>query len=79
VTTTRWKSNAGGTGAFLGRKAAHRAYGGRVLVDQGNLPEALKSFRDGLAIRDRLAKADPLRRLYGPDTLRQMSDCRHIF
>jgi hypothetical protein len=30
-----------------------------VLVAQGNLPEALKSFRDGLAIRDRLAKADP--------------------
>jgi len=28
-------------------------------VAQGNLPEALKSFRDGLAIRDRLAKADP--------------------
>jgi hypothetical protein len=32
---------------------------GDVLVDQGNLPEALKSFRDGLAIADRLAKADP--------------------
>jgi len=32
---------------------------GDVLVAQGNLPEALKSFRDGLAIRDRLAKADP--------------------
>jgi len=30
-----------------------------VLVAQGNLPEALKSFRDGLAIADRLAKADP--------------------
>jgi hypothetical protein len=30
-----------------------------VLVAQGNLPEALKSFRDGLAIKDRLAKADP--------------------
>jgi tetratricopeptide (TPR) repeat protein len=30
---------------------------GDVLVAQGNLPEALKSFRDGLAIRDRLAKA----------------------
>jgi hypothetical protein len=30
-----------------------------VLVDQGNLPEALKSFRDGHDIRDRLAKADP--------------------
>jgi hypothetical protein len=28
-------------------------------VAQGNLPEALKSFRDALAIRDRLAKADP--------------------
>src|SRR5271163_3781178 len=32
---------------------------GAVLVAQGNLPEALKSFRDGLAIRDRLAKSDP--------------------
>jgi tetratricopeptide (TPR) repeat protein len=32
---------------------------GDVLVAQGNLPEALKSFGDGLAIRDRLAKADP--------------------
>jgi hypothetical protein len=32
---------------------------GDVLVDQGNLPEALKAYRDGLAIRDRLAKADP--------------------
>jgi hypothetical protein len=30
-----------------------------VLVDQGNLPEALKSFRDSLAIADRLAKSDP--------------------
>jgi len=30
-----------------------------VLVAQGNLPEALKSYRDGLAIADRLAKADP--------------------
>jgi hypothetical protein len=28
-------------------------------VAQGNLPEALKSFRDGHAIADRLAKADP--------------------
>jgi tetratricopeptide (TPR) repeat protein len=32
---------------------------GDVLEAQGNLPEALESFRDGLAIRDRLAKADP--------------------
>src|SRR5262249_7457382 len=32
---------------------------GDVLVDQGNLLEALQSFRDGLAIRERLAKADP--------------------
>jgi len=30
-----------------------------VLVAQGNLADALKSFRDSLAIRDRLAKADP--------------------
>lgn len=30
-----------------------------MLVAQGNLPEALKSFRDGLSIRDRLAQADP--------------------
>jgi tetratricopeptide (TPR) repeat protein len=32
---------------------------GDVLVAQGNLPEALKFFRDGLAIREHLAKADP--------------------
>jgi tetratricopeptide (TPR) repeat protein len=32
---------------------------GDVLKAQGNLPEALKAFRDGLAISDRLAKADP--------------------
>ena len=32
---------------------------GDVLVAQGNLPEALKSYRDGLAIAERLAKADP--------------------
>ena len=30
-----------------------------MLVAQGNLPEALKTFRDGLAIRERLAQADP--------------------
>ena len=32
---------------------------GDVLVAQGNLPEALKAYRDGLAIRDRLAQSDP--------------------
>ncbi|HRX61263.1 MAG TPA: tetratricopeptide repeat protein, partial [Candidatus Competibacter sp.] len=32
---------------------------GNVLVAQGNLPEALKAYRDGLAIRERLAQADP--------------------
>jgi len=32
---------------------------GDVLGAQGNLAEALKSFRDRLAIRDRLAKAAP--------------------
>jgi tetratricopeptide (TPR) repeat protein len=31
---------------------------GDVLVAQGKLPEALKSYRDGLAIRERLANAD---------------------
>jgi hypothetical protein len=31
---------------------------GDVLRDQGNLAAALKSYRDGLAIGDRLAKAD---------------------
>ena len=30
-----------------------------MLVAQGDLPEALKAFRDSLAIADRLAKADP--------------------
>jgi len=32
---------------------------GDVLVAQGTLPEALKSYRDSLAIRDRLGKIDP--------------------
>ena len=32
---------------------------GDVLVDQGELAEALKAYRDSLAIRERLAKADP--------------------
>ena len=32
---------------------------GDVLAAQGNLPEALKSFRDSLAIADRLAKSNP--------------------
>ena len=32
---------------------------GEVLVAQGNLPEALKSYRDSLAIAERLARADP--------------------
>jgi tetratricopeptide (TPR) repeat protein len=32
---------------------------GDVLVARGNLPDALKSFRDGLAISDRLAQSDP--------------------
>jgi tetratricopeptide (TPR) repeat protein len=30
-----------------------------ALMARGNLPEALKSFRDGLGIADRLARADP--------------------
>jgi hypothetical protein len=32
---------------------------GDVLEAQGNLPEALKSYRDSLRIADRLAKLDP--------------------
>ncbi len=32
---------------------------GDVLMEQGNLPEALKSYQRSLAIADRLAKADP--------------------
>jgi tetratricopeptide (TPR) repeat protein len=32
---------------------------GDVLAAQGNLTEALQSFRDGLDIAERLAKADP--------------------
>jgi tetratricopeptide (TPR) repeat protein len=32
---------------------------GDVLVAQGNLPEALKSYRESPAIFDRLAKVDP--------------------
>ena len=30
-----------------------------MLVEQGSLADALKSYRDSLAIQDRLAKADP--------------------
>ena len=30
-----------------------------MLVAQGNLPDALQSYREGLAIRERLAKSDP--------------------
>jgi hypothetical protein len=33
-------------------------FGGGVLVDQGKLDEALKAYRDSLAIRERLAAAD---------------------
>ena len=32
---------------------------GDVLKAQGNLAEALKAYKDGLAIRDHLAEADP--------------------
>ena len=32
---------------------------GDVFVAQGNLPDALKSFRDGLVIREGLARSDP--------------------
>ena len=32
---------------------------GNVLKAQGNLAAALKSYQDGLAIRERLAGADP--------------------
>jgi hypothetical protein len=32
---------------------------GDIEIQRGNLPEALKSYRDSLAIADRLAKSDP--------------------
>jgi tetratricopeptide (TPR) repeat protein len=32
---------------------------GDVLVAQGNLPEAMRYYRDGLALVERLANADP--------------------
>jgi hypothetical protein len=32
---------------------------GDVLKEQGNLPEALKAYRDSLILFERLAKADP--------------------
>jgi hypothetical protein len=32
---------------------------GNVLVAQGNLPEALKSYQADLAIAERLARSDP--------------------
>ena len=35
---------------------------GDALVAQGRLPEALQSYRDGLAISERLAKSNPSKR-----------------
>jgi tetratricopeptide (TPR) repeat protein len=32
---------------------------GDIRVEQGNLPDALKSFRDGLSVREGLAQSDP--------------------
>lgn len=43
---------------WLRNLAVSRDRFGDVLVTQGKLPEALKSFRDALAIRERLASAD---------------------
>ncbi len=40
---------------------------GDVLVAQGNLPEALKTYQDSLAIVDRLAKSDPGNALWQRD------------
>jgi hypothetical protein len=40
---------------------------GDVLVAQGNLPEALKSHRDGLAMMDPLAKSNPGNALWQHD------------
>ena len=45
---------------YLGALAAAQIEVGDVLVAQGNLPEALSSLRDALAIRERLAESDPL-------------------
>jgi hypothetical protein len=65
LTTMLLEKNARGEGHGAGREGPPRdlsvSYNkiGDVLVAQGNLPEALKTFRDGLAIADRLAKSDP--------------------
>ena len=40
---------------------------GDVLVAQGNLAEALKAYRDGLRIAERLAKADPQNAVWQAD------------
>ncbi len=45
---------------------------GDVLVAQGSLPEALKSFQAGLAIADRLAKADPKQCRMAARSLREL-------
>ncbi len=72
IELSRLRRTAGDTsGARAAAEAAGRAAGtdrewsvalndlGNVLVAQGNLPEAQKTYRDGLAIADRLAKSDP--------------------
>jgi tetratricopeptide (TPR) repeat protein len=56
---------------------------GDGLVAHGNLPEALKSFRDGLAIRERLAQSDPgniiaiAAGLFLPDQTKDCLGARH--
>ena len=51
------KAYTGDAGPQWGLSVSYEKMG-NVLVAQGNLPEALKSYRDDLAISDRLAKAD---------------------
>ena len=60
----RWRSeNSWRRGRRQRRPAARSGGGARkvgdAMVAQGNLPEALKSFREALAIRERLARTDP--------------------
>jgi tetratricopeptide (TPR) repeat protein len=52
------KADPGNAGWQLDLSASYDNIG-NVLVAQGNLPEALKSFHDEFAIRDRLVKSDP--------------------
>ena len=52
---------------------------GDVQMAQGNLPEALKSYRDSLAIRERLAKSDPQQHGLATRSRRELFKARRTY